>query len=162
YQQRGGEDAVVAAETQLLESRGHDIVRYERHSNDLRGQDAFALARAGINAMWASDSYHAVKNLLRREKPNLAHFHNIFPLISPAAYYACSDLGVPVVQTLHNYRLLCPGANFLRDGRICESCVGHEMAWPAIAHGCYRDSRLASFSVAATSALHKRLRTWND
>ena len=94
------------------------------------------------------------------EKPDVAHFHNTFSLISPAAYYACEEMGVPVVQTLHNYRLLCPGANFLRDGRVCEACLRQPVAWPGIAHGCYLGSRRATAAVVAIQTAHRAMRTW--
>src|SRR5215469_4862565 len=130
YQQRGGEDAVVAAEARILEEHGHNIVRYERHSDDLQNCSPLVLLSAGIGLTWAPQSLREMKALIAREKPDIAHFHNIFPLISPAAYYACTQAGVPVVQTLHNYRLLCPAATFLHQGRVCEDCLGRAVAWP--------------------------------
>src|SRR5882672_359681 len=130
YQQRGGEDAVVAAEAQVLEAHGHRIVWYRRDNDELRTRGALGAAIAGIETMWATRSVRDVRALIAKEKPDVAHFHNTFPLISPAVYNACADSGVPVVQTLHNYRLLCPGAAFLRDGKVCEECLGRAVAWP--------------------------------
>src|ERR1035438_8409824 len=114
YQQSGGEDAVVAAEAQLLEAHGHDIVSYFRFNNELRGGGWLSKVSAGVNTIWSSGSYREIRDLLAHKKPEIAHFHNTFPLISPAAYSACQDAGIPVGQTLHNYRLLCPGAAMFR------------------------------------------------
>jgi glycosyltransferase involved in cell wall biosynthesis len=98
--------------------------------------------------------------LFRRERPDVAHFTNTFPLISPAAYHAAQDQGVAVVQSLRNYRLLCPSAQLLRDGKTCAKCLGKRLAWPAVWHGCYRGSRRASLIVASMLALHHFRKTW--
>ncbi len=160
YQQRGGEDAVAEAEAGLLERNGHSVFQYERHNNELARQGSLTTISAGIGAVWASKSFHDMDALLERHKPEVAHFHNTLPLISPSAYYACARRGVPVVQTLHNYRLVCPGATLLREGRVCEACLGKKIAWRAVAHGCYRSSRPASAAVVAMLAIHRALRTW--
>jgi glycosyltransferase involved in cell wall biosynthesis len=99
--------------------------------------------------------------MVRQWKPDVAHFHNTFPLISPSAYYACQREGVPVVQTLHNYRLLCPTANLFRAGRVCEDCLGHSLVH-GIAHACYRSSRLQTATIAAMLKLHRMMGTWNN
>jgi glycosyltransferase involved in cell wall biosynthesis len=89
------------------------------------------------------------------------HVHNTFPLLSPAVYYAAKSCGTPVVQTLHNYRFLCPGATFFRDEQPCEECLGKSIPWPGIMHACYRRSRPASAVVATMLAVHRLLRTWS-
>lgn len=162
YQQRGGEDRVAEAETQLLEERGHSIVRYTRHNDELRGRGSLGTLTAGIETIWATDSYQEVKKLIAQEKPDVVHFHNTFPLISPAAYYACAKAGVPVVQTLHNYRLLCPGAMLLRDGKVCEACLDRSVPWPGVMHGCYRGSRAATSAAAAMVTVHRAMGTWRE
>jgi glycosyltransferase involved in cell wall biosynthesis len=116
----------------------------------------------GIETVWSSRSFREVKALIAGEKPDIAHFHNIVPLISPAAYYACGEAGIPVVQTLHNYRLLCPGGLFLRDGKVCEECLGRSVPWPGVAHACYRQSRPATAAIAAMQVTHRALGTWRD
>ena len=162
YQQPGGEDAVAAAESQMLGAHGHTVVRYERHNDELRSRRALGALSAGIETVWASRTMREVKALIAKEKPDVAHFHNTFPLISPAAYYACVQAGVPVVQTLHNYRLLCPAATLLRDGKVCEACLGRSVAWPGVVHGCYRGSRAATAAVAAMLAVHRAMGTWRE
>jgi glycosyltransferase involved in cell wall biosynthesis len=162
YRQRGGEDRVVEAETKLLEERGHSVVRYARHNDELRSSGPLGTLSAGVETVWAASSYQELKKLIAQEKPDVAHFHNTFPLISPAAYYACAKAGVPVVQTLHNYRLLCPGAMLLRDGRVCEACLGRGVPWPGVVHGCYRGSRAATSAVATMLTVHNAMGTWQE
>lgn len=160
YQQRGGEDGVVEAEARLLQEHGHSVVRYERHNDELRNLGPLDTLAIGPGTVWAAGSHCEVKVLIARHEPDVVHFHNTFPLISPAAYYACAEAGVPVVQTLHNYRLLCPAATLLRDGKVCEACLGRNVPWPGILHGCYRGSRPATAAVAAMLAVHRAIGTW--
>jgi glycosyltransferase involved in cell wall biosynthesis len=160
YQQAGGEDAVVTAEAGLLAECGHRVIVYRRSNEELNGDGLIGQAVAGVRTVWSSRSYREIAQLLKKGRPDIAHFHNTFPLISPAAYYACKQISVPVVQTLHNYRLLCPRANFLRDGQVCEACLRQPVAWPGVAHGCYRGSRPATAAVAAMQITHRAMGTW--
>jgi glycosyltransferase involved in cell wall biosynthesis len=159
YQQPGGEDQVFLAETALLESYGHRVVRYSTHNDRVAEMNRLALAG---NTLWNSSTYRELRALIRQERPHVAHFHNTFPLVSPAGYYAAKAEGVPVVQTLHNYRLLCPNALFFRDGRVCEDCMGKVIPWPGVVHKCYRGSRAASGLVTAMLTTHRVLRTWTE
>jgi glycosyltransferase involved in cell wall biosynthesis len=160
YQQRGGEEVVVEAESKLLMNHGHDVFFYRRNNDELRHQNLFEALGTGMRTIWAPKSYRELEQILVRAKPDVVHFHNTFPLISPAAYYACSRTRVPVVQTLHNYRLVCPAAMFLRNGLVCEKCLGRSVPWPGVAHACYRNSRAATSSVVAMVAAHRALGTW--
>ena len=162
YQQRGGEDAVVEAETQLLAENGHTVVRYMRKNKELQDRPGLLSLKTGIETVWASRSYREVTSVLAKEKPDAAHFHNTQPLISPAAYYACAEARVPVVQTLHNYRLLCPSATLMREGEVCEACLGRSVPWPGVVHACYRGSRAATAAVAAMIAVHRAMGTWRQ
>lgn len=157
YQQLGGEDTIFATEADLLESYGHDVHRYTLHNDSIESMSAINLAAV---MLWNRGSFQKVKSLIEEFRPNVAHFHNTFPLISPAAYYAAQAAGVPVVQTLHNYRLLCPNGLFFREGQVCEDCLGKPMPWPGIVHGCYRGSRVASGAVATMVNLHSLMGTW--
>ena len=157
YQQAGGEDRVFLEETDLLEANGHEVVRYCLHNEQVATVSPATLAKG---TLWSAPAYRDLEDLLRRERPHLAHFHNTFPLISPAGYYAARAAGVPVVQTLHNYRLLCPNALFYRDGGPCEDCLGRAVTWPGMVHGCYRGSRAASAVVTAMLTAHRAARTW--
>jgi glycosyltransferase involved in cell wall biosynthesis len=160
YQQPGGEDAVAMAEAAQLEAHGHTVLRYSRHNKEFQGQGLLRLLSAGVATVWATKAFEDLEKLVVTGKPEIVHFHNTLPLISPAGYYACARHGIPVVQTLHNYRLVCPAATFLRDGKLCEECLGSPVAWRAVVHGCYRGSRAASAAITAMLATHRALRTW--
>src|SRR5262249_42832895 len=108
------------------------------------------------------DSYHEISQLIKREQPDIAHFHNTFPLISPSAYYACAAANVPVIQTVHNPRLFCPAATLFRDGHLCEDCVGRTIAIPAIVNACYHDSHAGSAAVALMLSAHQLLGSWKE
>jgi glycosyltransferase involved in cell wall biosynthesis len=161
YQQRGGEDVVFEQEKRILARAGHDVVTYCRSNHEIEELSAIGRATLVIRTVWASDTHRDFGALLDREKPDLVHVHNTLVMISPSIYSACRERGVPVVQTLHNFRLLCPGAQFLRDGQICEDCVEHSLM-RSVRHGCYRDSRPATASVALMLAWHRRSGTWDE
>jgi glycosyltransferase involved in cell wall biosynthesis len=157
YQQPGGEDQVFADEANLLESRGHDVVRFTMHNDDINEMNPLSVA---AKTLWNRGSHRELSGLVRDERPDVVHFTNTFPLISPSAYYAVKRQGIPVVQSLHNYRLLCPVSTFQRDQQVCEDCLGKMIPWPALLHGCYRSSRLATGAIVAMTALHRAMRTW--
>jgi len=157
YQQPGGEDQVFASELELLASHGHEVVRYTAHNEAVRQLSKLTLA---CRTSWSRTTYREMRALLQRERPEIVHVHNTLPLLSPAVYYAAGAARVPVVQTLHNYRLLCPNALLLREQRICEDCLARHVAWPGIIHACYRQSRGATGVVAAMLSMHRLLGTW--
>jgi glycosyltransferase involved in cell wall biosynthesis len=159
YKQPGGEDVVVRRESGLLRAAGHQVVTYFRHNEEIEESSLLAKITAGSKTIWAHDSYRDLAALLKQEKPNLAHFHNTLPLVSPSAYYACLNANVPVVQTLHNYLLLCPGGTLFRSGHICEDCLGHSL-WRGVKHGCYRDSRAGTAAVSLMLTAHRAFGTW--
>jgi len=160
YQYRGGEDVVLEQESRLLESAGHEVVKYQRHNSEI--QQFSTTQRVGllVRTVWASDSHREFNTLLRRSKPEIVHIHNTFPLISPSIYWACRSARIPVVQTLHNYRMFCPQANFFRDGKSCEDCIDGSF-WQGVRHGCYRDSRVETAPVALMLWIHHALKTWH-
>lgn len=158
YQQPGGEDTVFAAETELLRRYGHEVVEYTERNERI---DSMNIGAVALKMIWSLSSKKKIIEILDRTKPDVAHFHNTFLLISPSAYYACKDRNVPVVQSLHNPRLLCPAGNFYRDGRVCEDCVGKTPPWPGVLHGCYRSSRTQTALVATMLTLHRMLKTWD-
>jgi glycosyltransferase involved in cell wall biosynthesis len=158
YQQPGGEDQVFADDMGLLACHGHEVVPYTVRNDAIRHMPAWKIAH---KTLWNRETCREVRALIRRERPDVMHCHNTFPLISPSLYYAARRERVPVVQTLHNYRLLCPSGLLLRKGRICEDCLRRPLAWPALVHGCYRGSRVASAVVAAMLATHRASGTWS-
>lgn len=160
YQQQGGEDVVFDQERKLLESHGHKVVAYRRsnwEADSYGGVKRLALVKKSI---WASDSRREFAALLHSEKPDVVHVHNTFVMISPSIYSACREAKVPVVLTLHNYRLLCPTATFFRDGKICEECTEHSLL-RSIRYGCFHASRPATATVALMLATHRYLHTWD-
>jgi len=162
YLQRGGEDLEVEAEERLLVAEGHTVLPYFRDNSEIERLTILQKAILPGTTIWSNRSVADVRKLALDHHPDVAHFHNTFPLISPAAYSACHSAGIPVVQTLHNYRLLCPSADFLRDGKPCEACLEKWFPWPAVRYACYRESRTASGTVAAMLAFHRLVGTWQN
>ncbi len=157
YQQPGGEDQVFADEGRLLEQHGHVVGRFTMDNDAVDTMGKLTVARKTV---WNEQARQSLRKAIREIGAQVVHFHNTFPLISPAGYYAAHDEGAAVVQTLHNYRLMCVTATFCRNGRVCEDCLGRAVAWPGILHGCYRGSRAGSAAVAAMLAFHRLKGTW--
>ena len=157
YRLPGGEDAVFAAERALLEQRGHQVVVYERSNEEA----AHGLAKLllPLQAVWNFSAARQVRDLIARESPDAVHIHNTLLLLSPAVVRAAKQSGVPVVQSLHNFRLFCPNGILLRQGNVCEDCPYDGLSC-ALRHRCYRGSLLQTAVVAAAYALHRRLGTW--
>ncbi len=160
YQQAGGEDRVVAQEAALLRRYGHTVIEYYRTNDELLDLNVAAKVRLARRLIWANDAVQALTALIAQEQPEVAHIHNTLMMVSPAVYSACQQAGLPVVQTLHNYRLLCPAATFYRNGGPCEKCLSKSLAWPGVLYGCYRQSRLESAAIATMLAVHRWLKTW--
>lgn len=158
YQQRGGEDAVVDAEVSLLRDHGHEVKVYRQHNDALNHMPR---AMAAVTTVWSARSASEVERLCQNFRPQVIHVHNTFPLISPSLYWAAARQRVPVVQTLHNFRLLCPQAIFLRDGKICEDCIG-KLPWRAVTRKCYRESTLQSAVITGMLATHRALGTYRE
>jgi glycosyltransferase involved in cell wall biosynthesis len=161
YQQPGGEDVVVAAETRLLQRQGHAVVSYQRSNDDLRRMSKRRQLWAVKDLVHSLDSKREIRELLRREKPDIVHVHNTFMVISPSVYEACQDEGIAVLQTLHNYRLLCPAWSFSRDGRVCEECLDDSL-WSGIRHACYRNSHAMTAAIALMLKFHRMRGTWQE
>lgn len=153
YRHSGGEDVVFQAEADLLRERGHSVVTYTRANDEISHYGILKKISLAGDTIWSRSSKYAISKVIAKECPDLVHFHNTFPLISPAAYYGCREAGVPMVQTLHNYRLICPSAMLFRGGGLCEECIDHGLL-RSIRYGCYRDSRVATATVAGMLAFH--------
>ena len=159
YLQPGGEDIVFEVEKILLERYGDRV--YTFIENNIHFTEMNFL-KAAINVVWSKKTQRKLQQLIKEFKPNVVHFHNTFLMISPAAYYACKEAGVPVVQTLHNYRLICPGALLFYKERVCEQCVGKAIPWPGVLHGCWRNSRAGTALVTTMLVVHRLLKTWAE
>lgn len=158
YHYRGGEDTVVDAEVALLRQHGHQVMLYTRDNRELASMSS---REAAASVLWSRQTVADLRRIKRVFCPDLVHAHNTFPLISPSLYAAARQLKIPVVQTLHNFRLLCPQAMLLRKGSACEACVGH-LPWRAIVHRCYRDSLSQSAITAAMIFMHRLRGTWRN
>ncbi|MCC6534653.1 MAG: glycosyltransferase family 4 protein [Burkholderiales bacterium] len=156
YLHRGGEDIVVEAETELLQRFGHEVRHYRRNNEELGGRHK---ARVAIDTLWSSTTVQELQSIIADFSPDVLHVHNAFPLISPSIYWEASRAHVPVVQTLHNFRLLCPQAMFLRADRVCEDCLSR-IPWRGILHCCYRGSATQSAVLAASLSFHRLVGTW--
>jgi glycosyltransferase involved in cell wall biosynthesis len=159
YQQTGGEAVVFEQERQLLERAGHQVIIFDRSNREVdayRGIKRLILAQ---KAIWNQEARRSFTQLLRSERPDIVHVHNTWVMISPSIFSACREEGVPVVQTLHNYRLSCPAGTFFRSGRICEECPQHGL-WRSVRHACYRDSRSQTAAKAVMLSLHRYRQTW--
>lgn len=159
YQQRGGEDAVFAHETAMLERAGHEVHRYIVHNDAIDGFQAKAAAFA--TAPYSGASRKAFDIELARIAPDVVHVHNYFPLLTPSVFYACAARGIPVVHTLHNFRMMCANGFLLRNGEICEKCIKGSPFW-AVAHRCYRGSATGSLALARMISAQRRWRTWHE
>jgi glycosyltransferase involved in cell wall biosynthesis len=157
YQRPGGEDVVFEQERRLLEKFGHRVRVYSRSNGELAAGGHNL--RGAVETLWSRRTTREFNRLLNEEDPDLVHVHNTFMVISPSIYWASAAAGVPVVQTLHNYRLLCPAATFFREGQVCEECLPHG-PWRGVRYGCYRKSKPATATVAMMLSLHRRLGTW--
>ncbi len=157
YQKRGGEDAVFEGECDLLSAGGHKVEEFTLHNDALDDQSKLSMFS---NMIWNRDVYRRLTKRLEDFNPDIVHFHNTFPIISPGAIVAAKRSGAAVVVTLHNYRLLCPSANLYRAEAICEDCLGKTIKWHAVSHACYRESRLQSGALATMLAVHRAMATF--
>ena len=161
YRFAGGEDAVAHRERMMLQKHGHQVVAFERSNMEMDRWPLWQRAVLPLRAVFSIESYRMVRMLCRRERPDVAHVHNVFFLLSPSVYYALDHEGVPVVQTCHNFRFLCANALFNVGGHVCEQCKGGNYFHAAV-HRCYRDSRMQSLGMAASLTCHRYLGRWWD
>ena len=152
---------MVETEKALLESRGHEVKLFSRHSDTIRAKPVLGRIQGALVTPWNPFSYIAIRRVVDDFKPDVVHVHNTFPLLSPAIFYAIGRKAARVL-TLHNYRLFCAAAIPMRDGKVCTDCLDNRSVKPALKHGCYRDSKVATLPLAASISLHRRLATWNN
>lgn len=157
YREPGGEDNVFRAEATLLREHGHAVDTFTVHNDEvLEG----GRLRAATNTIWNAKTASSLRRRLFDFRPTVVHVHNTVPMLSPAVYYAAKRFGASVVQTVHNYRFICPASSLFRSGTVCESCVSRSVPWPAVANACYRNSRAASGAVVAMLTVHRALGTY--
>ena len=154
YQIPGGEDTVVENEKTLLETHGHNVVLYTRNNSELSKMRKISKLLLPITTIFNPRTYKDIKKLIVENQIDVVHVHNTLNLISPSVYYSARAMKVPVVQTVHNFRLVCPGATFYRDGHICEDCLRHGLKC-SVAHSCYRGSKIQTLACALTLTIHR-------
>ena len=159
YQLAGGESNVAESDARLLTAHGDAVFFYRRDNREIASYSALQKLRLAFATFFSLRTVREVRALIRKERIDVVHVHNTVPLISPSVYYAAWAENVPVVQTVHNYRLLCPNGMCYRDGRVCEECITHGLT-RAVRYGCYRNSRAQSAILAGTIALHRLLGTY--
>jgi len=159
YQFGGGEDAVVRDEVELLRRHGHVVELLEQDNDVIHGLRGKLIASASV--FYSASSRRRIERVIRDFKPEIMHIHNWFPMLSPSIILEGGRAGVPIVQTLHNFRMICSNALLYRDGVVCTDCVGKSLPMGGIVHGCYRGSRAGSAIVTAAYAFHRFARTWN-
>ncbi|NMG11028.1 glycosyltransferase [Brasilonema sp. UFV-L1] len=159
YQIGGGEDVTMQTEKALLEANGHSVALLEVDNDNITSP--LEKVKAAVNAIYSLSSKQLVLAEIAKFQPDVVHIHNFFPLLSPSVHYACQEAGVPVVQTLQNYRLFCLNSYFFREGKVCEDCFGKFFAWSGVVHGCYRGSKTGSVVVGAMQSVHRIIQTWD-
>lgn len=159
YQIGGGEGNVAMSEARLLRQHGHTVTMYRRDNTEIASYSALQKCRLAFATFFSFRTYREIRACIRENNIDVVHVHNTVPLISPAVYYAAWSMGVPVVQTVHNYRFLCPNGILYRDGHVCEECLQHGL-FCSVRYGCYRHSRIQSLVLASAIQLHRWLRTY--
>jgi glycosyltransferase involved in cell wall biosynthesis len=159
YLQPGGEDQVFESEARLLTKCGHQVTQVQEQTTYPDG--VVKKLGVAVDCIWSRKWHREFRQMLQTSQPDVVHIHNFFPLISPSVYYACRREGVPVVQTLHNYRLICASAELYRDGKVCEECLHHGL-WRGVRYGCYQGSKPGTAALSLMLGVHRRLRTWNN
>ncbi len=151
YQLQGGEDLVVDAEVALMREMGHDVRVYLRRNDDIQHMPVWQVAR---DTIWSPQTLKDLRAVTNSWRPDIIHVHNTTLLISPSIFWAAAELGIPVVQTLHNFRTACLSATFLREGKVCEDCLG-KAPLAGIARACYRGSKAQSAVLASSIMTHR-------
>lgn len=160
YQVGGGEHTVFKNEVEMLRENGHEVVEYTRSNDELK-RSRLKLLLLPFTTTWSFKTYREVKKIIKKQKVDIVHCHNTFPLISPSVYYAARSEKVPVVQTIHNFRFLCPCGVFYREGHICEECLEKNSFKPALKYGCYRNSKIQTLVVTTMLNIHRKIGTYN-
>lgn len=160
YRIAGGEDQVVSNEGELLRKHGHKVWLYARRNEEIEGMKLWEKVCLPATAVFSLKTWREVRDLIREKKIDLVHVHNTLPLISPSVFYAAFAAGVPVVMTVHNFRLLCPEGTCYRNGHVCEECVKSGLL-RSVKYGCYRGSRVQTLICATSMGIHRMLKTYS-
>ena len=161
YQIPGGEDTVVQNEMAMLRKYGHDVFLYERNNSEINDYNLLQKLSLPVKAIYSSESKKEIKALIKEHDIDLVHVHNTLLVISPSVYDAARECNVPVVQTIHNFRFLCPNGIFFRDGQVCEDCMTRGLHC-AVKHNCYRNSKAQTMIVVEMLKRMRRRQVFTD
>lgn len=159
YQYAGGEDAVVSQDARLLSEHGHSVFFYIRKNAELKNLSVIRKLQLPFTTVFSLRTLREIRELIRKEHIDIVHVHNTLPLVSYSCYFAAKKEKVKLIQTIHNFRIVCPNALFYRDGHICEDCVKKGL-FQGVIHGCYRESKLQTMAVVMMLKIHRVLRTF--
>lgn len=143
YKNKGGECAVVHAEKKLLEQHGNTVIQFVEDSADIGNYSLVKKATSLLQIPYNVSIRSQLLAMIRENRPDVAHVHNVFPLVTPSIYHALKQYNIPVVQTIHNFRMLCPNGLFFTQGQICESCTTNGFI-AAVKKKCMHDSYVIS------------------
>lgn len=156
-----GDDIVFKKEAELLTTHAHDVIRFNLFNDEFDASNAIKKLLIGLQIPWSISAFRMIEKVLSKECPDIVHIHNFFPLLSPSIYYAIHSKGIPIVQTLHDFRFLCPMAFFMRNGFICEECKGGSFL-RSIKYGCFKNSKVQTIPVALMLKIHYMLNTFKN
>lgn len=159
YREPGGEEEYVESLKDLLQTKGHSVRLFSKSNKVLdRG---FEKLKTSFAMFWNPKLYNNFSAVLGSYKPDVVHFNNIFPLITPTAYWACKKLRIPIVQTVHNFRYMFPKSLLFRRGELCPYCLNKRFVYPAFLHSCYNQSLAYTFFFSLSHAFHYLLGSFN-
>ncbi|MCS7213538.1 MAG: glycosyltransferase family 4 protein [Candidatus Calescibacterium sp.] len=158
YQFRGGEDEMADLDTNLLRKKGNQVLFFSRHNNDIKNYDLFQKATLLYEPVFSLKTYYEIKKKIQDFKPDIIHINNFFPLISPSIIYAGAQMKIPVVMSLHDFRIICANGLLLRSSRICEKCFSSPIY--GLIYRCYRNSLIQTLPVSLMIFAHQKLKTW--
>ncbi|WP_158513354.1 glycosyltransferase family 4 protein [Exiguobacterium sp. ZWU0009] len=161
YKSKGGEDTVLTSEINMLKKMGNEVILYIESNSNINQNNKIQMVKTGINTIWSVSSFKKFRKILAELKPDIIHVHNTFPIISPSIYKAAKVQKIPLVQTLHNYRLVCSNGLLLKNGLPCEKCVGKKIPFESLKNRCYKDSLTGTFAINAMQVINKSTGNYN-
>ncbi|MGW8122597.1 glycosyltransferase family 4 protein [Roseivirga echinicomitans] len=161
YQKVGGEESVVEEEKNILLNHGHQVFQFIKDSAEIADYSKLELFNLLLRQRASKQVAEALRQVINEFKPDICHVHNVYPLISPVVFSVCNSMGIPVVQTLHNYKMVCTNGLLFREGEVCELCLNKSLYY-SIKYKCYRDSYLATAVQADTLEFHRKKGTWSE
>lgn len=161
YRYRGGEESYFFSLQKLLKKNGHKVITYTKDNRDIR-DNLVGKIKIALNLFYNKKVEDELSTLLQKHKPDIAHFNNIYPLITPTAYRICKNFNIPIIQTVHNFRLICPGSLMFKNGKKCPHNRNEINLLNILFHNCYRNSYIQSFAFSASILFHKVTKNFDN